>query len=740
MRRKDKEVQDLYPEGNYDQSEPGNGRASKKNKKQRGEPQKEAGQKPALFAQPLPQAPVDTPNPASPSPPETADIALPKTKQVNAATNTAAPKRAPQKVAQPTVATQSANTTPPPAQPTAQKKAARPAQTAPAPQPIPATPQPADPTAPAPTALPIAPPSVIKTAAASILTPRAPEPIPGVRESAQPQPAPRGLFASVIKTAAATPPPAKKKDKQQASPQPQQQAAPVLAAQPNAEPLPTAAVFAAPAKQDAPQIQPKAPPAAMAAPIAPQDEKAQPLAENATAALAAKAMPEQAAPEAKGEEQVQALEPATKTDEPATAQNPQPVEAPPARESWKTEAAPDPVAAAVPGEDASFLRRALFAVKTVLPRVAATLIFAALLIVPLYLFYNANVKVGYIYEQQSEQQQLVATVLVSEKDYFETVVERLDLRDEDLVEYVEQGVSADIIVRRAAAVTIAADGREQTLYTQPATVAELLEQAGIELGEDDFVEPGLDETVGDDCTLAVHRVTYEYETVTEVVAAETVRKPSPLISEGAEVFCVDGKDGLAERTYRTAYIDGEAQLPEVVEETIIDYKRDNVTLIGDKSVCASHLDGADFTDVEIVDGVPASYEFVLEDAVCTAYSFNPGTYGASGMLMIQGFVAVNPNVIPYGSLLYITSKTEGGFVYGWAIAADVGEAMMDGYVDIDCFFETYRESALFGKKWLNVYVVDQLTQDELEDYIRHSGMFYSRIPETPAQDTIEQGE
>ncbi|MEG2678026.1 MAG: 3D domain-containing protein, partial [Oscillospiraceae bacterium] len=118
---------------------------------------------------------------------------------------------------------------------------------------------------------------------------------------------------------------------------------------------------------------------------------------------------------------------------------------------------------------------------------------------------------------------------------------------------------------------------------------------------------------------------------------------------------------------------------------------------------------------------------VLQNAVCTAYSFKPGTFGASGMHMFQGFVAVNTNVIPYGSLLYITSPT-GKFTYGWAIAADVGEAMMAGYVDIDLFFETYTESALFGKHKMNVYVVKQLNQPELEQYAAHPGMFRSRVP------------
>jgi len=113
------------------------------------------------------------------------------------------------------------------------------------------------------------------------------------------------------------------------------------------------------------------------------------------------------------------------------------------------------------------------------------------------------------------------------------------------------------------------------------------------------------------------------------------------------------------------------------------------------------------------------------------------------MYMRQGFVAVNTDVIPYGSLLYITSA-DGSFTYGWAVAADVGEAMMDGRVDIDCFFESYNESCYFGKKLMNIYVVEQLTQEELEDYVANRAMFTERVPTSKvtayAVQQAEQGE
>ena len=70
-----------------------------------------------------------------------------------------------------------------------------------------------------------------------------------------------------------------------------------------------------------------------------------------------------------------------------------------------------------------------------------------------------------------------------------------------------------------------------------------------------------------------------------------------------------------------------------------------------------------------------------------------------------GHVAVNPDVIPYGSKLYITSA-DGKFIYGYAIAADTGTGLMQGIVDVDLFYDTYYESCLNGRRIVNIYILE----------------------------------
>lgn len=353
---------------------------------------------------------------------------------------------------------------------------------------------------------------------------------------------------------------------------------------------------------------------------------------------------------------------------------------------------------------------------------------AAAFLLPIFLFAHGDKSLYYIHENDK----LAAVVYTDSDDYADIFASgglALDAADDVSAESL--GSTTHLTVTRSYAVTVTADGETHSLNVLGHTVAQALDQLGIAVGENDLVEPAPDTVLVENDAVVVRRVTYEERTVTEDVAWQEVTKPSPLIREGRTqvMNAGGGRDGVATRTYRDTYIDGALAETEMISEYYDTLPWNVVTLEGDDDAWMSPIDGSQFTDIPIVDNAPADYEWVMENGVCTAYSFKPGTFGASGMRMFQGFVAVNTNVIPYGSLLFITSPS-GEFTYGWAIAADVGLAMMAGYVDIDLFFETYTESALFGKHSMNVYVVKQLTQGELEQYAAVEGMFRNRVPAT----------
>ncbi len=72
-------------------------------------------------------------------------------------------------------------------------------------------------------------------------------------------------------------------------------------------------------------------------------------------------------------------------------------------------------------------------------------------------------------------------------------------------------------------------------------------------------------------------------------------------------------------------------------------------------------------------------------------------YTALGLKVRKGIVAVDPEVIPLGTKLYVQG-------YGWAIAGDVGGAIK-GY-RIDVFFPTYQEAINWGRRRVKVYIIE----------------------------------
>ena len=82
----------------------------------------------------------------------------------------------------------------------------------------------------------------------------------------------------------------------------------------------------------------------------------------------------------------------------------------------------------------------------------------------------------------------------------------------------------------------------------------------------------------------------------------------------------------------------------------------------------------------------------------TGYSrFDPGcgNYTATGEFVRYGLAAVDTDVIPLGTNLYV----EG---YGHAIAADTGGAIIGNRIDLA--FDSHEEALNWGRRGVNVYI------------------------------------
>ena len=101
-------------------------------------------------------------------------------------------------------------------------------------------------------------------------------------------------------------------------------------------------------------------------------------------------------------------------------------------------------------------------------------------------------------------------------------------------------------------------------------------------------------------------------------------------------------------------------------------------------------------------GNTVSYSSMLT-GTCTAYSV-PGGTTSIGLDAVYGVVAVDPNIIPYGTKLYITSP-DGSVVYGYGVAGDTGGACMAGDIIADLCYNTIEECSIIGRRTMNVYIL-----------------------------------
>ncbi|WP_234407868.1 3D domain-containing protein [Anaerosinus massiliensis] len=86
--------------------------------------------------------------------------------------------------------------------------------------------------------------------------------------------------------------------------------------------------------------------------------------------------------------------------------------------------------------------------------------------------------------------------------------------------------------------------------------------------------------------------------------------------------------------------------------------------------------------------------------VASAYSaYDPGNSNttSTGSLVRKGLVAVDPNVIPLGTRLYIPG-------YGNAIADDTGGAIRGNRIDLA--FDSHQEAIQFGRREIVVYIIE----------------------------------
>lgn len=326
---------------------------------------------------------------------------------------------------------------------------------------------------------------------------------------------------------------------------------------------------------------------------------------------------------------------------------------------------------------------------------------------------------------------VLAVILACAIYYMTTITNAISIHDGSAVRYVftqeqtadgilsEQGIQTmqrdivsfagfsgkygELTINRAFPITLSADGLRRQVYVLGGTVKDVLTQAGVTIDADDTVNRPLVASVTENDNIVVNRVEYKRYEKTEVIEYNVIDKHSPLIRSGRSKLLSSGHNGSRDLVIEEKYIDGKLKETNIISEVVTAEAEDQIMLRGAKVPVSTMEAPAGYELDE--NGIPKNYTTVLTNQVATAYSAKPGMWGSSGLPAITGYVAVDPRVIPYGTRLYIATP-DNSFVYGYCIAGDTGTGLMDGIIDVDLMFDSYLESTLFGKKMMNIYILE----------------------------------
>lgn len=264
----------------------------------------------------------------------------------------------------------------------------------------------------------------------------------------------------------------------------------------------------------------------------------------------------------------------------------------------------------------------------------------------------------------------------------------VSLKDSD--EYiVSTGKVTDnsvITVNRSMPVIVEVNGKDQTVNTTKKTVGELLSSMNLD-GDKYYVQEDKNTELQANSKIKVLNVSSRLVLKDEVQPYQVIKEPDSSLIRGNEEVDQEGRNGLNRLLVREKYHNGIKVGEEIVQTTQLVRPRDHVVREGTAEPVAQHSVGLR----------PYSQVLYMEASAYLPSDGGGSGYTALGIPARYGVVAVDPNIIPLGTRLYIPG-------YGEAIAADTGGAI-NGYM-IDLCMEDYYQAIAFGRRTVEVYILD----------------------------------
>lgn len=249
-----------------------------------------------------------------------------------------------------------------------------------------------------------------------------------------------------------------------------------------------------------------------------------------------------------------------------------------------------------------------------------------------------------------------------------------------------------ISLDRSVPVSLRVDGHVLRTRTHRARVGEVLADLGVTLNGQDYTTPDLDASLVEDAQIRVYRITESVIVEQSPIPFESVWQPDPNSEIDTQGLLQEGQPGVLERRIRLRYEDGQVADRYVEGESVVLAPADRVMGYGTKIIVR---------ELATASGTIQYWRVI--SMLATSYSANTAgtprtspSYGrtATGMIMRHGIVAVDPNVIPLRSNVYVPG-------YGVGIAGDTGGVIHGRRIDLG-----YDDDNLeLWYSWVDVYLL-----------------------------------
>lgn len=247
-------------------------------------------------------------------------------------------------------------------------------------------------------------------------------------------------------------------------------------------------------------------------------------------------------------------------------------------------------------------------------------------------------------------------------------------------------------------------------YAIESTVGEILKDAGYAVDQFDMVEPSLDTVISDTAYIDYTNIDYVSGSYTEAIPCTVKTVYSSKLEAGATTL-TEGKDGEQQVNYTAKVVNG------VTVETVVDSRITlSAAVNGTKTVGTKKAAVKTSENVKSVSTLTPSSPIELDEngnpvnfkkhitVQATAYTYT-GNKCSTGVAPQPGYIAVNPNVIPYGTKMYIKSS-DGSYIYGYAVAADTGGFINSRPNNVDLFMSSKAACTAFGRRNVEIYILE----------------------------------